>query len=377
MSMFKRNAIVGIMALFIVQIFSGCAIIPSKITLLNTEYSDHTSASKKGISVCLQKFKDKADSNVVGHQQNNYGAKMANIIATNNVTDWVMEGIKRRLQNEGYTVETTCGNNSDAITLNGAVIRVYTTAYNVYQGEVVVEVEASRFESKLFTTQFTGYKKQGDFWSTSKNASVKILGQALDSFIEQLVDKMNQAGSASTEPVDDNEKYLPQITEPVNSENLPNRAAQSESYQNDVSQCTMISTGFSILSGNRSRSSINDGLSNIGPSIRPIYRDQYELHPGLDGSVCLRLSITPWGEVGNVFLLQSTLNSPLVENALIDIVKKTKFETTRKSTENTVIVYSKKFAGESVKSSRVGIGLLITLLISLPSIILISSSASK
>jgi len=146
----------------------------------------------KSARIVLNPFVDqRADKKVVGTTRNAYGMKMADVIPTNSVPDWVMGALKSELQNDGYTVAAGStgdeGTTSASATVSGEILNVYCDMYLSYTGQVSLLVHVSRDGKDVLNRHYAGEGSAGLAWAATEESYAQSLALALESAIKKFL----------------------------------------------------------------------------------------------------------------------------------------------------------------------------------------------
>ena len=135
------------------------------------------------------------DKSVVGHVQNGFGMKTADVIAQREVPEWVRTALTYELEAAGFTVEEGDAAPSDATTLSGDIIRVYCSAYFEFDGEVTLRIEASKAGETLFDQSYSGTGSAGTNFAATGDGFSESLSLALRATLQQVVAQLADLSS--------------------------------------------------------------------------------------------------------------------------------------------------------------------------------------
>jgi hypothetical protein len=182
--------------------FSGCAFTDRRVNLVyppaNAAGAQSASVSAPGKdqrSVVLLAFIDqRQQKDRVGEVRNGFGMHTADVLAANNVAEWVTNAVKLELEKAGFAV-TIRNARSDApedAVLSGEVIKVHCGAYFKYGGEVELAVRLEHRGRTLIQKNYLGKGSAGTNWTgTSKSYGV-ALSEALQNAIQNLVAELQR-----------------------------------------------------------------------------------------------------------------------------------------------------------------------------------------
>lgn len=341
-----------------------------EVLLKNTEPVNKTSNSKRNYDVCFDGFMDSRPDSTIGHVQNGYGIRTADVKAINNVPDWINNEIKVQLKMAGYSVNENCmSERNGKIELQGKIVKVYTTAYMSYLGEVSIEANISLDSSLVIKKIYSGYNKGGANFTASANVFGGIIEKSLKSVTAQLINDIDSIDSGYLNVDNRVPETINQVQssiKPDSGEILPE--VTNVDLKSDKVDCPGKKNGIVIESGKRSLSSIKYALDNIKIKLKSVYNDRFELNQSLSGSICVNFSISSDGKVSNVRILRNSLQDKPIEEKLIDLLAKHQFKKISEE-EPTMVSYNLQFDKKSAKSSKGVIASVIAILAFVPIII--------
>lgn len=146
----------------------------------------------KSVQIVVMPFVDqRSDKKVVGTTRNAFGMRMADVIPTNSVPDWVTQAIKMELQNSGYLLlsagaadEAAAGT---AVVLSGEVLNVFCDMYLSYTGQVSLLTRLSRGGKEVLNRHYAGEGSAGLAWAATEESYAQSLALALASAIRQFL----------------------------------------------------------------------------------------------------------------------------------------------------------------------------------------------
>ena len=146
-----------------------------------------TAPASRGV-IYLAGFEDlRPDKDVVGHVQNGFGMKTADVIAQREIPEWVQAALTYELEAAGYSVDDAEAAPSDATTLSGDVIRVYCSAYFAFDGEVTLRVEANKAGETLLDRSYSGTGSAGANFAATGDGFSESLSLALRAALQQVI----------------------------------------------------------------------------------------------------------------------------------------------------------------------------------------------
>jgi hypothetical protein len=155
----------------------------------------------KSVRIVLNPSVDqRSDKKVVGTTRNAFGMKMADVIPTNSVPDWVMQAMKTELQNNGYvvvarTVGDESATSSTAI-VSGEILNVFCDMYFDYMGQVSLLARVSRAGKEVLNKHYAGEGSAGVAWAATEESYAQSLALALASAINQFLSDLDKSLSA-------------------------------------------------------------------------------------------------------------------------------------------------------------------------------------
>jgi hypothetical protein len=150
----------------------------------------------KSVRLVLNPFVDqRSDKKVVGTTRNAFGMKMADVIPTNSVPDWVTQAIKAELENNGYVVApATVGQDnttSSSAIISGEILNVFCDMYFTYAGQVSLLARVSRSGKEVLNKHYTGEGSAGVVWAATEESYAQSLALALASAIKQFISDLD------------------------------------------------------------------------------------------------------------------------------------------------------------------------------------------
>jgi uncharacterized lipoprotein YajG len=140
-------------------------------------------------SIVVEFVDRRSNQYAIGEVQNSFGMHTADVVAVNNVPDWVSGAVKSELEARGYTVSFKDSSviSPSALILSGEILTVYCTAYFSYDGEVAFVAKVMRDGNELINKQYSGIGGAGMNWSSSADSYGESLALALSEAVRQLV----------------------------------------------------------------------------------------------------------------------------------------------------------------------------------------------
>ena len=187
MKYLTRTVITTALVVFGLQM-QGCAFGDRNVDL---DYSAATSlTSNSSQKVAVMTFEDaRSNQETVGELRNNLMIKTANIIATNDVSNWMSEALMAELEQAGVNVQ---GSNSEmnpnvAITINGAAQESYIKQRGwLLMTQVRAEVSVTKDGITYSDTEYIG-QSTGLLVAPSVGQYRNLLRSALQDMMETVI----------------------------------------------------------------------------------------------------------------------------------------------------------------------------------------------
>jgi len=176
----------------------------------------------------------------------------------------------------GYSVHENCSpQRAGLIEIQGKIVKVYTTAYLSYLGEVTIDASVSLDSSIIINKKYSGHTQGGLNMAASSYMFGETLQKALKSMITQLIADINSIDQGTIEGV---REKSPVIQVPNLVESDSDKKTYSGVAANGVVKadgCPAEKNGVSIVSGTRSRTSVSSVLDSIKIPLRSLYYDRF------------------------------------------------------------------------------------------------------
>jgi len=349
----------------------GCAFGTREVLLKNSDLKERKTAAEDSSRIIV--FKDLSDNRQdanIGHVQNAYGIHTADVVAKNSVPEWVNKEIVLQLKNKGFTVVP--GDTPlvmHRLKLTGEILKVYTTAYFSYVGEVTVEASFSDSSRTLLTKKYTGHCKPGSNWAASSEMFGETLGKALHETATQIA---NDADSLLRVAASSTVSAPPDTARPAGSEKIPSAVgtsivAQGSSAIKDTApskfsgKCPNKDNGTVILRGKRDPSVLKEKFTAACSEARLLYNDRVELNRYLGGQVCIHVSIAPDGKVGDIQIVNNTLKDTPVEDKLLGDFSKISFSKYSADSAGTEALFTANFNPSGHDSGKIALAVILGL----------------
>jgi len=147
-----------------------------------------------GKSISLFQFVDqRSNKNVIGEVRNGWGMRTADVVAENDIANWLTNAVKTELEKAGYkvTLENQINPNVSNIALSGEIIHIYCMAMMTYEGEVSFFAQLQKDGKELLRKRYTGKGSAGLNWTAASSSYGSSLTLALSYAIKDLVADVN------------------------------------------------------------------------------------------------------------------------------------------------------------------------------------------
>lgn len=201
MPCYHKNSCIGLMFILAITLaIEGCAFGARNTTLqyppqsedgaISTAQALALPASHK-VEISLAPFVDqRAEINIIGTVRNAWGMRTADVIAANNVSDWILDAMRTDLEIAGYTV-TEVSEDSQT-TLTGDITNVFCDMYLSYEGNVSLYVKLSRNGEEVISKSYIGSGSAGVAFAGTAESFGQSLSLALSDALKQLITDLNK-----------------------------------------------------------------------------------------------------------------------------------------------------------------------------------------
>jgi hypothetical protein len=341
-----------IFSLYILPLLAGCAFGTREVMLKNTAIADTTLTGNRNHAICFNGLSDARKDSTIGHVQNGYGMRTAEVVALNSIPEWVNIEIINKLTIAGYTVNEQCTPSDDMLAINGKIVKVYTTAYMNYLGEVSINATITSGSMELLNKTYSGYKKEGVNWAASKEVFGNLLESSLKMAIDQLLHDIDSLDNKPSVALNSKEVSADQFPSDSGTSASPKQQVPNNESTVDKSSCPNENGGIAIISGKRNISNIKMALDSVRLELNSVYKDRFELNPSLDGDICIFFSISPEGKTDRITIIQNSLNDKPIEDMLIDFLAKKQFYKIASDKGTSEIIYNLQFKASSARASK-------------------------
>ncbi len=348
----------------------GCAFGTREVLLKNSVISSSdTTTAPRTHGVCFDGFSDERIQNNIGHVQNGYGMHTAEVVAQNNVAQWINTELTNQLTAAGYVVRRNCPQDSAALVVGGKIVKVYTTAYMTYLGEVTIDAMIKDRNRKLLERTYSGHKKSGANWAATSESFRDVLQQSLDMAISHFISDIDSLDRIDFSPTPAHETAGLSPEAPVAPLQLSDTSVARYLQNSSGIECPEKSGTVQVISGERSASGIKSVMDTVRLQLNRLYRERYELNPSLSGDLCLFFEIDGSGKVDNIIFLQNTLNDKPMEEKLTGFLASYKFSKRKNKADVTRATCRLTFTEESAKSAKGAMVALLAILAIIPAVI--------
>jgi hypothetical protein len=332
----------SVVTISMLPFLGGCAFGTRSVTLKNSESISSNDKTHHNHEICFNGLSDVRKDSTIGHVQNGYGVKTADVVSLNSVPNWVNTEIRTQLENCGYIVNENCASNGNNFLISGKIVKVYTTAYWTYLGEVTIKTSITRDSSEILNKTYTGYNKAGTNWAATAQVFGTVLEASLKSAVNQLVKDIDSL---------DDKTYAEKTTPDNGAKTISEIPVSDTSAKIDTLAIPKENGGFAIIRGKRNLSSIRFLLDSIKTEFKSVYHDRFELDSTISGDICVSFIITSDGYTKFVKIVRNSLNDKPIQEKLISSLSGLRFDKIADNSE-TEILYNLSFKAESAKSSK-------------------------
>lgn len=189
-------------AVLSLALLAGCAFGTRQPTLIYPPASETGSKAaaqaavtpvRKNVQIMLKPFVDqRSDKKVVGTVRNALGMRTADVIPTNNVSDWVTQAVMTELQNHGYTaIGPGDSGDTKGKVISGDILNVFCDMYFSYTGQVSLVVRVSEDGKELLNKHYSGEGSAGLAVAMTAESYAQSLALALSSALQQFIGDLN------------------------------------------------------------------------------------------------------------------------------------------------------------------------------------------
>lgn len=114
----------------------------------------------------------------IGEVRNGWGMHTADVVAANDVCEWVRKGVRAELERAGFEVVEDCPA-AGGVELRGEVLRVHCDALFSYEAEVQLSAELVRDGVVLARYPASGKGSAGTNWGATEEGYGESLARAL------------------------------------------------------------------------------------------------------------------------------------------------------------------------------------------------------
>lgn len=345
------------LALCCLSFFGGCAFGTRNVLLKNSAPTATTPKAHHSHEICFNGLSDDRPDRSIGHVQNGYGMKTAEVVAINNVPDWVNKEIKTQLANAGYVVNENCSETGNQFLVGGKIVKVYTTAYMNYVGEVTIKASITLDSTQILNKTYTGYKKGEMNWAATAESFGELLETSLKSATLQLISDIDSLDKSP--PTGKTQSAVETVAMAA-----PAQPTLNASINVDTLSCPQKSGDLVVIRGKRKISSTDRILDSMKRELTHLYYDRFELNPFMSGYICAYFKISPDGTTKQIKIIRNTLGDKPIEERLIQILSNAKFRKISGTTD-AELLYHIAFSTDSARASKnartIALGVLIFL----------------
>lgn len=190
-------------------VLSGCVLGTRNPTLSYPPASDvgRTSVAhaaetppSRNVQIVLKPLADeRSNTRTVGTTRNAFGMRMADVIPSNNVSDWVTRAVRAELESNGYSViEGKQGDNvpSTSVIVSGEILNVFCDMYMSYTGQVSLVIRLNRDGKELLNRHYAGEGSAGLAIAATSESYSRSLALALQSALQKFISDLNKTLAA-------------------------------------------------------------------------------------------------------------------------------------------------------------------------------------
>lgn len=187
-----------------IALLNGCAFGTREVMLSypppvseSTLKSAHatTPAQANGKTIIIDTISDtRSVKHRIGNVRNGFGMDTADVIAKNDVREWVIDALDWELKHAGYTVKHSASKGEigkSATILNGQVNHIYCDVYFNYDGKAAVILKATHNGKDLINNMYTGSGSAGANFAASAEAYGESLALALQDAVKKFIVDLN------------------------------------------------------------------------------------------------------------------------------------------------------------------------------------------
>lgn len=194
-----------LIVLLIGSFVSGCAFGTRHVTLSYPPESNMGELSVAGANatplkpgsektIAFFRFNDhRVNKSRIGNVQNTYGMDTADVVAENDVAEWINSAIIVELEDAGYKVVKgeELENIDNLPLLKGEILRVYVTAYFSYEAEVSLIAELELDKKVIMRESYNSRGSVGLNMAMTADSAGESLSLALADAVRQIVHDVN------------------------------------------------------------------------------------------------------------------------------------------------------------------------------------------
>lgn len=190
--------------LTVVSLLSGCAFGTREVSLTYPpsvsengikEAQASAQSEKNDIKVIIAKLEDKRTvTHRIGNVRNGFGMDTADVVAKNDVRNWVDNALEWELKNAGYSVvrsESSGDNAESAVMVSGEINQIYCDVYFTYDGKATVILKAMKNGEAVVNETYTGSGSAGMNWAATEDAYGESLANALQVVMKKFINELN------------------------------------------------------------------------------------------------------------------------------------------------------------------------------------------
>lgn len=144
--------------------------------------------ARTGVTVHIAPFSDNRDNKrTIGDVRNGFNMKTADVLAKNDVADWVTKALEMELEKVGFAVARDDGGRAAGPRVAGQVRTVYCRAFMSYEGKVSFVASVSENGKNLINKRYSGKGSAGLNMAATSASYNQSLARALAEAVGDLV----------------------------------------------------------------------------------------------------------------------------------------------------------------------------------------------
>jgi hypothetical protein len=156
-----------------------------RVTLENKQVQ--TNGTSKKHAVCIKSMHDERTNHALGFTMNNNGDTVREVIATNDILQWVQKELEIRLAAHGFIVHPICTDTCSDLQLSVSIDKLQVKANSSYSSEIALAAGIF-YKDNLFVNKQFSVSSHGDvFGRLSTKLFAKIANKSLEKVIDEII----------------------------------------------------------------------------------------------------------------------------------------------------------------------------------------------